>query len=220
VINNVVRNHDTTPDPVEDLYTAEPTHAPTKYGKPNSMSTSFDENATNPHHHNITALGKRSSRDSLPDAIATPTKFLRKATSSLKSEHNTPRNSGTPPASRRSQLRTQRLLIAERLAEARPDLVDPSYFAKRTRLLARQAGSPRIQHRLRLKFNVKTSPCAPPQAEAVKDLRDLSFETVDDDDGGMDWNRSKQLADALRADALSGRRLVLPPLLCAESQDD
>ena len=44
----------------------------------------------------------------------------------------------------------------------------------------------------------------------------LSFETVDDDDGGMDWNRSKRLADDLRDAVESGRRPVLPSLKCAQ----
>jgi DNA cross-link repair 1C protein len=45
----------------------------------------------------------------------------------------------------------------------------------------------------------------------------LSFETVEDDDGGMDWNRSRQLIDALREDLKSGRKPKLPPLVCAQS---
>ena len=45
----------------------------------------------------------------------------------------------------------------------------------------------------------------------------LSFETVDDDDGGMDWNRSKRLAEDLRDAIANGKRPVLPLLKCAQS---
>jgi hypothetical protein len=45
----------------------------------------------------------------------------------------------------------------------------------------------------------------------------FSFDTVEDDDGGMDWNRSRQLIDALREDLKSGRKPKLPPLVCAQS---
>ena len=45
----------------------------------------------------------------------------------------------------------------------------------------------------------------------------LSFETVDDDDGGMDWNGSKRLAEDLRDALANGKRPVLPSLKCAQS---
>ncbi|KAF8075305.1 beta-lactamase-like protein [Lyophyllum atratum] len=121
----------------------------------------------------------------------------------------------TPGRASSSDVRAQRLRIAERLAAARPDLVAPTYAGKRTRLLARSAG------RIR----------PPPQVHEEESSRGVvgregvqgaptmfSFETVDDDDGGMDWDRSRDLAEALRADVRNGRRPMLPPLLCAESQ--
>jgi DNA cross-link repair 1C protein len=34
----------------------------------------------------------------------------------------------------------------------------------------------------------------------------------------MDWERSRALAEAIKADVANGRRPILPPLICAESQ--
>ncbi|KAG6891134.1 hypothetical protein C0992_010429 [Termitomyces sp. T32_za158] len=117
-------------------------------------------------------------------------------------------------SSRRNQLRKQRLRIAERLVEARPDLVDPLYAMKRTRLLARSVGSPSFQlhpHAGTGKDEMQTS---------IKGGMVASFETVEDDDGGMNWDRSKELAAALKADVSKGRRLKLPTLNCVESQNN
>ncbi|GLB41473.1 putative DNA repair protein [Lyophyllum shimeji] len=128
-----------------------------------------------------------------------------------------PRSPNRASFDRRSQLGEQRLRIAERLAAARPDLVVPSYAGKRTRLLARAAG--RIRPQLQTKESSREE-----DVSKMTDLRGaetssvFSFETVDDGDGGMDWNRSRELAVALRADVLNGRRPMLPPLICAESQ--
>ncbi|KAG6872838.1 hypothetical protein C0995_006008 [Termitomyces sp. Mi166 len=125
----------------------------------------------------------------------------------------------SPSCSRRSQLRKQRLCIAERLVEARPDLVDHSYAAKRTRLLARSVGSPSFQlHNTYIVSRRDGSRASTKARMAVPNI--LSFETVDDDDGGMDWDRSRELTTALRADVANGRRLMLPPLACVESQDN
>ena len=116
---------------------------------------------------------------------------------------------------RRSKLHAQRLSIGERLARARPDLVVPIYKSKREALLAREA---RAQERVRAREREQHKIKMKAHLEATGTL--LSFETVDDDnhDGGMDWDRSRMLAEAIKADIANGRRLVLPPLDCAETQ--
>lgn len=105
--------------------------------------------------------------------------------------------------------------IGERLARARPDLVVPIYKSKREALLAREA---RAQERVRAREREQHKIKMKAHLEATGTL--LSFETVDDDnqDGGMDWDRSRMLAEAIKADIANGRRLVLPPLVCAETQ--
>ena len=115
---------------------------------------------------------------------------------------------------RRSQLHAQRLSIAERLARARPDLVAPTYESKREALLAREA---RAQERARERGKDQQKNRMKAHLEATGTL--LSFGIVDDDDdGGMDWDRSKMLAEAVKADIANGRRPMLPLMVCAETQ--
>jgi hypothetical protein len=105
------------------------------------------------------------------------------------------------------------LSIAERLARARPDLVAPTYESKREELLAREVKAQeraRVRERERMKDRMKA------HLEVTGTL--LSIGTVDDDDGGMDWDRSRVLAEAIKADIANGRRLILPPLVSTESQ--
>ncbi|KAG6856996.1 hypothetical protein H0H87_011090 [Tephrocybe sp. NHM501043] len=174
------------------------------------------------------SLGKRASLDTCPQPN-TPSHKRHKTPSSSQSLAKVRIKTTTIPQQeeglssvRRSQLRRKRLSIAERLVEARPDLVDPSYAGKRTRLLARSAGSAPLQP-------FQSAGWGAPRNTKGKDNQEKgneklaipileSFETVEDDDGGMDWNRSKRLEEALRADVLNGRRPMLPALLCAESQ--
>ncbi|KAG6826688.1 hypothetical protein H0H92_014846 [Tricholoma furcatifolium] len=120
-----------------------------------------------------------------------------------------------PSQSRKDRLQSQRLRIAERLVQVRPDLVAPSYSAKRTRLLARAASS--ISAQLR-EAQPLSNVVDNDDGSAGSQDSAASFKTVEDNDGGMDWNRSRRLADAVRADVLNGRRPMLPALLCAESQ--
>lgn len=49
----------------------------------------------------------------------------------------------------------------------------------------------------------------------------LSFEFLVDDegDGGIDWNRSRELTEAVRRDLKLGKKPTLPALLCTRSQD-
>ena len=125
----------------------------------------------------------------------------------------------------RSELQLQRIRIGERLAQARPDLNAPTYEKKRASLMARystvEEEVPQKEGQ-RGKGKGKERPSSPtpaPTRPAVAQEKTiLSFETVDDDDGGMDWNRSRELAARLKEDIANGRRPVLPALLCAESQ--
>ncbi|RDB27782.1 DNA cross-link repair 1A protein [Hypsizygus marmoreus] len=121
-------------------------------------------------------------------------------------------------SSKRQQLDAKRMRIAESLAQARPDLVVSSYEHKRAALLARYAPSDhQPQEELRQPDKLQGE-AATTTTTVHADVTLLSFETVDDDDGGMDWNRSRELAEALKEDVRNGRRPMLPPLLSAESQ--
>ena len=113
----------------------------------------------------------------------------------------------------RSRFHAQRLSIAERLAQARPDLVASTYESKRAALLAREA---KVQEKHRIRERGRQKKEMKARLEATGTL--LSIGTVDDDDGGMDWERSRVLAEAVKADIANGQRPMLPLLICAESQ--
>lgn len=128
-----------------------------------------------------------------------------------------PSHSHSPSQKRYRRARSclQRIKIGERLAQLRPGAVAPSYASKRARLLAKHA-----------RLEAKTS-----HARAVAELGTekafgllrseptiTSFDVIEDDDGGMDWNRSRDLADAVRAAIANGQPISLPPLKCADSQ--
>jgi hypothetical protein len=91
--------------------------------------------------------------------------------------------------------------------------VAPTYESKREALLAKEA---RAQERARERESDQQKNRMKAHLEATGTL--LSFGTVDDDDGGMDWDRSKMLAEAVKADIANGRRPMLPPMVCAETQ--
>jgi hypothetical protein len=113
----------------------------------------------------------------------------------------------------RLRLHAQRLDIAERLAHARPDLVVPTYETKRAILTAREAkAQEKAQAREMERKKVKMEA----HFEATGML--LSFETAGDDDGGMDWDRSRALREAVKTDIANSRRPTLPLLTCTESQ--
>lgn len=126
---------------------------------------------------------------------------------------------------RRSKLHAQRLSIAERIARARPDLVVQSYASKREALLVREVKARgRARARAREWWEKEKMKA---HFEGIGTL--LSIGTVDDDDegegegegegdGGMDWDRSRLLAEVIKADIAKGRRPILPPLTCVESQ--
>lgn len=106
----------------------------------------------------------------------------------------------------------KRLRISGRLARARPDMVVPTYGKTRARLLQRLAevGGKELVPDTEEKSGI-------PQ-ERSSSL--LSFYTVDDGDGdgGMDWQRTRKLAEAVREDVQNGRRVILPMLMCTDSQ--
>ena len=108
----------------------------------------------------------------------------------------------------REKLTLKRIDIAQQLANNYPHLVAPSYEKKRAKQLAKFKGKERGR---------AGADAIGTKQKLVQTQTILSFETVDDDDGGMDWNRSEQLADDLRDALANGRRPVLPLLKCAQS---
>lgn len=129
----------------------------------------------------------------------------------------------TQPRRVRSQF--QRIKIGERLAQSRPGHVAPSYAAKRAKLLARcvRLEAKESHAQALAELGVTTAICFM-RHEEFGCLRSEptipSFDTVDNDDGGMDWNRSRDLADAVRLAITNGQPVSLPPLKCADSQSD
>lgn len=114
----------------------------------------------------------------------------------------------------RERLALKRMDIAQQLANNYPHLVAPSYEKKRAKQLAKL----KEKERGRAGAGGATGSDAIVTRQKLVHTRTiLSFETVDDDDGGMDWNRSKQLTDDLRDAVANGRKPVLPSLKCALS---
>ncbi|KAF8959635.1 hypothetical protein BDZ97DRAFT_1666846 [Flammula alnicola] len=133
--------------------------------------------------------------------------------------------------SEREKLHLKRMDIAQQLAEAYPDMVAPSYAQKRARQLARLKKKEKERATAAMAaanaFNIlsptpavnQQARLSSPSSRKLAPARTiLSFETVEDDDGGMDWNRSRMLADALREDLKHGRKPSMPSLICAQSQ--
>jgi hypothetical protein len=131
----------------------------------------------------------------------------------------------------------QRIRIGERLALSRPDAVAPSYASKRQNLFRRYVRLETKESYAQAVAEIGdvTSTSAPDNPTIAKGsqqqqssgggLRNeptvLSFDDVVDienDDGGMDWNRSRDLADEVRGAIANGRPISLPALKCADSQ--
>ena len=130
-----------------------------------------------------------------------------KETMGSKQESQIPSEGSLIPTEREN-LALKRMDIAQQLANSYPHLAAPSYEKTRAKQLAklkkkdlRRAGAESISTKQK-----------PVQTRTI-----FSFETVDDDDGGMDWSRSKQLADDLRDAVANGRKPALPLLKCAQS---
>jgi DNA cross-link repair 1C protein len=152
--------------------------------------------------------------------------------SSLNEKHGPPISTAgqlhvQTPNDEREMMRAERLKIAEKLSRARPDLVTPSYPTKRARMMSRT-----VKEEAKRQYIDATSRLI----EASGDVS--SFQTVDDDDGGMDWERSRELADSIREQLANERKrdcrghvgdpsersrpfsVILPPLTCVESQPE
>ena len=114
----------------------------------------------------------------------------------------------SPIRTEREKLALKRMDIAQQLANTYPHLAAPSYEKKRAKQLAKLMGKKRGR---------AGADATSTKQKLVQTQTIFSFETVDDDDGGMDWNRSKKLADDLRDAVTNGRRPVIPSLKCAQS---
>ena len=136
------------------------------------------------------------------------------------------------PQVERAHYFLQRIKIGERLANSRPNAVVPSYISKRTRLLARYEKFEVKKFRARTTVdpgdvtiveNVATPENVAMPVGSILDLRTqpmfLSFEAVNDShDVGMNWDRSRDLADGVRSAIANGKPISLPGLKCADSQ--
>ncbi|KAJ3565980.1 hypothetical protein NP233_g7295 [Leucocoprinus birnbaumii] len=150
--------------------------------------------------------------------VAPESPLVSKMTRSLSSRRSW-RHQSTPrktPRGERAHLYLQRIKIAEQLAKSRPEFVAPSYALRREKLLARYAkleakesyarAVAKMGDKMNVPVNAKVKAnrecmTKPGSREPIVELRAeptvLSFE-VDDGDGGMDRNRSRDLADAVR----------------------
>ena len=134
----------------------------------------------------------------------------------------------------------KRLAMSEKVAAALPHMVKPSFWKKRERQV-KQLERKKV---MRSGFGDgsigsvdaggldegidEVSPQTPRSSSVVgahssrrlmPEPTLLSFETVhDENETKMDWNRSMMLAEAIREDLKKGRKPVIPPLLCAQSQ--
>ena len=136
------------------------------------------------------------------------------------------------PQVERAHYFLQRIKIGERLANARPNAVAPSYGSKRTGLLARYEKLGAKKCYAEATINLGDVTVAENVVEHENDGRPVesiidpktrptvsSFEAVNDgDDVGMDWERSRDLADRVRSAIASGKPIPLPGLKCADSQ--
>lgn len=141
--------------------------------------------------------------------------------------------------SEQDMIQVKRIDVSQQLATTFPNLVAPTYAQKLDQQIKRlkrkkqedlfaAVGSSQSDiapqaagqatHPPQVLTSLAHSPARLKDAQKLGITRTiLSFETVEDDDGGMDWNRSRQLIDALREDLKSGRKPKLPPLVCAQS---
>ncbi|KAF9442259.1 hypothetical protein P691DRAFT_779488 [Macrolepiota fuliginosa MF-IS2] len=133
----------------------------------------------------------------------------------------------SPTRSRQMRGQLQRIKIGERLARSRPGHVAPSYEAKHARLLARYVKLETKESYAQVLTELEGKTTIASLMQFQQEPGGLggkptisSFDVVDDDDGGMDWNRSRELVEAVRLAIASGQRVALPPLKCADSQSD
>ncbi len=124
----------------------------------------------------------------------------------------------------------RRITMSQKIAEALPDIVAPSFQKKRRRQLAQveRKGKDRTLAASSSDNQIKDTDSAKPlpmpggmsnRRKLMAEPTLLSFESVhDENESKMDWNRSKLLAEAIRHDVANGRKPVIPPLQCAQSQ--
>ena len=146
--------------------------------------------------------------------------------------HSHTRSFSAKPQVERGYYFLQRIKIGERLANARPNAVAPSYASKRAKLLTRYEKLETKKWYAHETINFGDGTVAENAVEHENDGRPVesifdlrtrptvsSFEAVHDgDDVGMDWERSRGLADRVRSVVASGKPIPLPGLKCADSQ--
>jgi len=151
---------------------------------------------------------------------------------SLLQRYSRTRSFSEKPQVERAHYFLQRIKIGERLANARPDAMTPSYASKRAKLLARYEKLETKKWYARATINFGDGTVAQNAVEHENDGRPVesifdlrtrptvsSFEAVHDgDDVSMDWERSRGLADRVRSAIASGKPIPLPGLKCADSQ--
>lgn len=128
----------------------------------------------------------------------------------------------------------KRLAMSEKVAAALPHIVKPSFWKKRERQV-KQLERKKVRRGGvgdgcgdSIDGSVDEVSPTPPRSSSVvvhpsrrlmPERTLLSFETVhDENETKMDWNRSRMLAEAIREDLKKGKKPVIPPLLCAQSQ--
>lgn len=91
--------------------------------------------------------------------------------------------------------------MGERLAQSRPDAVARSYAVKRARLVAKCTKlEDKASHALHVKkLGVEE------HNNTLKGEPTVVIPAVEDDDSGMDWNKSRDLAEAVRAAIANGK---------------
>jgi hypothetical protein len=123
----------------------------------------------------------------------------------------------------------KRLAMSEKVAAALPEMINPSFWKKRERQLKqlkrKMAGRSGVGDG-HGNFVGAGGPVNEASRATVHESRPLmpeptllSFETVyDENETEMNWNRSRMLAEAIREDVKKGRKPIIPPLQCAQSQ--
>ena len=141
----------------------------------------------------------------------------------LPSQYQLPSTKMTPmplsgTSSVKMMINSERHQIADKLFRARPDLVAPSYALKRTRDLSRRMKSEvREQYQDGLRSMYHTSMV---NATLQNALPDHSIPSTDvmEDDSGMNWERSRELTEAVKGQLRRGEPISLPGLACLDSQ--
>jgi len=148
-------------------------------------------------------------------ALPSGSRDLPKHTSVL-SKSDTPQSSQLSTQSRSSSfshlsfdcIKAERLRIAERLSQARPDLVVPRYHQKRAQQLS---WITKTKARDQYLEGMRSSSLA--NIELA-----LPWEESDANDSGMDLERSRVLTEMVRQQAERKQDITLPALECLDSQ--